>query len=375
MRSFAILSICGVVSVACFLACGGDESSDSDSSTSKQSSSDEVAQNDTNDDDTASSGSQTSDSEDSESDSPDEETSDADGSDADSSDSRGDAEDAEGAGSEPSDADDATDPPSSSADDGSDGEGSDPDEGEVPGAGEGQSDEGDPDEGDPSSDPTDDEPTDDESGDLDGPDDEIPIGPPIDGGPQMPTETFTPAECEAAGGTVVGDPGDGSVHRPGYVCSESGEPPIATVRNEEGGPIFIEGAVCCGGKGGSDGEVDCREVACFRAYECADECGGEVFNNGCCTCPEGTIDIDQCRDDETESTSCASDADCGPSEFCKTPTGSCDASGECAIKPDNCLDVYEPVCGCDGESYSNACYAEREGMSIGGDCAESSAAE
>lgn len=191
----------------------------------------------------------------------------------------------------------------------------------------------------------------------------------------MPTETFTPAECEAAGGTVVGDPGDGSVHRPGYVCSESGEPPIATVRNEEGGPIFIEGAVCCGGKGGSDGEVDCREVACFRAYECADECGGEVFNNGCCTCPEGTIDIDQCRDDETESTSCASDADCGPSEFCKTPTGSCDASGECAIKPDNCLDVYEPVCGCDGESYSNACYAEREGMSIGGDCAESSAAE
>src|SRR5690606_15424984 len=220
-------------------------------------------------------------------------------------DSEGDAEGSEGSGSEPSDSEDATDPPSSSADDSSDSEGggSDPNEGELPAAGEDESDEGEPDV-DPSSDPTDEEPTDEEPtgegpGDPDGPNDEIPIGPPIDGGSQTPTETLTPAECEAAGGSVVGDPGDGSVHRPGYVCPESGEPPIASVQNEEGGPIFIEGAVCCGGKGGSDGEVDCREVACFRAYECADECGGEVFNNGCCTCPEGTIDIDQCRDDET----------------------------------------------------------------------------
>ncbi len=45
-------------------------------------------------------------------------------------------------------------------------------------------------------------------------------------------------ECTAAGGTVVGDIGDGATQRPDYVC-ESGQPPIGTV------PLGIEGSVCC----------------------------------------------------------------------------------------------------------------------------------
>lgn len=51
---------------------------------------------------------------------------------------------------------------------------------------------------------------------------------------------MTVEECEARQGTVVGDIGDGAVHRPDYVCP-SGEPPIGTV------PSGIEGAVCCPG--------------------------------------------------------------------------------------------------------------------------------
>jgi hypothetical protein len=60
-----------------------------------------------------------------------------------------------------------------------------------------------------------------------------------------PPEALTAAACEAQGGTVVGDIGDGAVHRPDYRCPGSGAPPIGAIANEPGGPVAIEGAVCC----------------------------------------------------------------------------------------------------------------------------------
>jgi hypothetical protein len=56
--------------------------------------------------------------------------------------------------------------------------------------------------------------------------------------------SLTDAECQAKGGTIVGDIGDGAIHRPDYTC-ESGKPPIGTIRAEAGAPVAVEGAVCC----------------------------------------------------------------------------------------------------------------------------------
>jgi hypothetical protein len=53
------------------------------------------------------------------------------------------------------------------------------------------------------------------------------------------------AECEAQGGKIVGDIGDGAVHRPDYQCPDSGAAPIGTVVSDPDGPVAIEGAVCC----------------------------------------------------------------------------------------------------------------------------------
>jgi hypothetical protein len=67
--------------------------------------------------------------------------------------------------------------------------------------------------------------------------------------PSAPSPTtaapMTPAQCTAAGGEVVGDIGDGAIHRPEYRCPNSGQPPLGPIEPEPGEPRAIEGAVCC----------------------------------------------------------------------------------------------------------------------------------
>ena len=54
-------------------------------------------------------------------------------------------------------------------------------------------------------------------------------------------------------------------------------------------------------------------------------------------------------------------------EYCMTPPGDCDAPGTCTMLPDPmkmCLDVVDPVCGCDNVNYNNGCYMAHAGMSL-----------
>jgi hypothetical protein len=161
----------------------------------------------------------------------------------------------------------------------------------------------------------------------------------------------------------------------GGVCEEEPDPCICPA---------VYAPVC-----GTDGETygNSCEAACAGAEieyegECSVECpplcdmycpyGNVIDENGCelCRCNEAPL--------------CMSDDDCGEGQYCNTDEclSGCDASepdvacpavcygvcedlGGCA-----CPEIYAPVCGVDGTTYSNRCFAGCEGVEIAyeGEC-------
>jgi len=68
-------------------------------------------------------------------------------------------------------------------------------------------------------------------------------------------------------------------------------------------------------------------------------------------------------------------APCAEGEFCDFPVeamcGAADAPGVCRARAEMCTREFMPVCGCDDNTYPNACTAAASGVSVGalGECA------
>ncbi len=112
-----------------------------------------------------------------------------------------------------------------------------------------------------------------------------------------------------------------------------------------------------------------RHFAANRQPECGNGVreGREPCDGGsCCTTDCRAATDPSCPGGET----CTADADCGVGTFCSRPAGQCEGAGVCQSTHVFCTAVAEPVCGCDGHTYSSACAAEQHGVNVAspGEC-------
>ena len=184
-----------------------------------------------------------------------------------------------------------------------------------------------------------------------------------------------PMEGEGEGGPMEGE-GEGAQEGEGEGAQEGegedgeGEEGEGEEGEGEGDPPGCDGnddcprgqfCDCEAGVCGGNGECAERPRGCNRLFDPVCGCDEQTYGNDCnrrnagvCLLHEG-----ECA----EPGGCDANDDCAENEYCECGDG-CGTMGECAARPDICIRIFDPVCGCDGQTHGNSCVAASAGTCI-----------
>jgi hypothetical protein len=153
-------------------------------------------------------------------------------------------------------------------------------------------------------------------------------------------------------------------------CGSRGQSPCA-----DGSFCNFPVAAACGS---FDAPGVCEPIPdlCIEIFAPVCGCDGQTYGNSCFAAAAG-VSVSAEGECEPPVQACGSRGlpSCDEGSYCSFPPaancGRSDAPGECAPRPQACTRIFKPVCGCDGQTYSNSCGAAAAGVTVehDGSCA------
>ncbi len=152
------------------------------------------------------------------------------------------------------------------------------------------------------------------------------------------------------------------------VPAQGAAPAAAQVKKPKPGPACKDNGQCSrnqycqkrAGKCGGQGQCVVRPQVCPLFFDPVCGCDGVTYGNFCFAAMAGANVKHAGACERT----CTKNAECAKNQYCAKATGDCKGRGQCTPKPEVCPEIFDPVCGCDGKVYGNACEAAAAGVNV-----------